>query len=332
MKKMINFKLLSMLTMIFLPLLSMEVEEDSRKRKREEETSEIVRNIRSRIELSDLPPEVKVYIINQGILSVIEHNARQENGIFYPLKGIKEFLSTIYDVSQEWREIEKEFREEFLRNARILAKQVFAPEFSNNSQEEQINLDNQLQAILESEYNQENEIKAAQLLIAGASPNLIINFDTSDPERVYSHRLPIIAMISMTGKFSNLIPLLKAKRVNLDKNYTPHSNPLVGAIENRQLHVVKLLLENGANPNVQVIEDETPLMVAIRNLDIDAVELLLGLKEIDLNLRNEQGETAQDIAIEEKDQNENEEDQELLDRIIKLIKEKKNKNEEDKSI
>ena len=316
--------------MLSLPLLSME--EDSRKRKRDEESEESNRNTRSRIELSDLPPEIRLHIINQGLLSIIEHNARQENGIFHPLAGVREFLSSIYDVSQEWREIEKEFKEELLRNTRTFVKEVFAPEFSNNSQEEQIYLDNQLQAILEGEYNQENEIKAAQLLIAGAHPNLIVNFETTDPERVYGHRLPIIAMISMTGKFSNLIPLLKAKRVDLDKNYTPHSNPLVGAIENKQLHVAELLLQNGANPNAQVIEDETPLMAAIRNLDTDAINLLLQLKKIDLDLKNEQGKTAQDIALEEKEENEDEEDQELFDSIIELIKEKKNKNEEDKPI
>ncbi|CDK30181.1 ankyrin repeat domain-containing protein [Candidatus Babela massiliensis] len=321
----IKFKLLGTLLLmsVFSKIMSMEMEEDSRKRKRDQESEELIRNIRSRIELSDLPPEVRLHILNQGILSIIKHNAQQENGVFHPLKGVKDFIDPILQLNTEYRSL----KDDLLKNTAKMVKQVFAPEFSNNSQEEQVNLDNELKAILEGEYNQENEIRAAQLLIAGANPTLIIDFDTSDPERVYSHRLPIIAMISMTGKFSNLIPLLKAKRVDLDKKYTAHGNPLVGAIENKQLHVAKLLLENGANPNVQVIEDETPLMVAIRNLDIDAVELLLGLTEINLNLKNEQGETAQDIAIEEKDENEDEEDQELLDMIIKLIKEKKNKNE-----
>lgn len=61
-----KFKLLSILILIgiFLPLLSME--EDSHKRKRDEESEEIIRNTRFCIELSDLPLEVRLHIINQG--------------------------------------------------------------------------------------------------------------------------------------------------------------------------------------------------------------------------------------------------------------------------
>ncbi|CDK30182.1 ankyrin repeat domain-containing protein [Candidatus Babela massiliensis] len=289
MNKTSRFKfLLSILILvdITLPLFSME--EDSHKRKREEEQQEVIRNIRSRIELSDLPLEVRLHIINQGILSIIKHNAQQENGIFDPLKEVKEFISSVSLINREYNS----FKNEFLKNARKLAKQVFAPEFSNNSQEEQVNLDNELKAILEGEYNQENEIKAAKLIIAGASPNVMIEIKTSTG----IYQVPIILAISFIGKFKNLIDLLARYKANFNYQLKNGNTALINSIILGYDDISKMLIDNGADVNIKNKEGNTALMLAIIRNRLDIVKELI-FHGADVNARGLENNTALMLAI-----------------------------------
>ena len=288
-KNRFNF-LLSILILvdITLPLFSMEEDSHKRKRDEEEQQQEVIRNIRSRIELSDLPPEVRLHIINQAILSIIENNARQENGIFHPLEGVKEFISSVSLINRDYNS----FKNEFLKNARIFAKQVFASEFRNNSQEEQINLDNQLKEILESAYTKESEIKAAKLIIAGANPNLKIKFNVG----AQNHDLPIIIMISIKNQFKNLIPLLAQYGANLNYRLKNGSTALKSSIALGNNDISKMLIDSGADVNITDKENNTPLMTAAFQGQKDIVRELI-LHKADVNAKGKDGDTALMFAI-----------------------------------
>ncbi len=339
-----KIRLLSTLLLIsvFSQTTPMKMEEDSNKRKRDEEPEEIEKQqkrlktaeeILDILQFSDLPPEIKVHVINQGILNIIKDNASKKDGIFHPLTGVREFLSSIYEANKELSEIEKEFKKELLTNTRTFVKEVFASEFINSSPEE---LGNKLKETLRHKYNEKNEIRAAKLIIAGAE---LSDFNLPIKEGVF-YKIPIISMIARTGKFPNLIPLLKSKGIKLNDNYIIGTSlnytkeaPLNTAILNGRLNVIKFLLENGANPNIEdtkgntaliiatqrsnkeivqmLIESgadvnarnsydsETALMKAVRALNIDIIKLLLNSEKIDLDLKNRRNQTARDIALSE---------------------------------
>jgi uncharacterized protein len=74
--------------------------------------------------------------------------------------------------------------------------------------------------------------------------------------------------------------------------------------------MVKLLLENGANPNLTDANGQTVLMMAITVQNIEIIQLLLD-KKVDLNVRDNNKKQALDYALMTNNQN-----------IIKLITKK----------
>lgn len=73
------------------------------------------------------------------------------------------------------------------------------------------------------------------------------------------------------------------------------STPLMLALRGGQNETAKVLLDGGANPNDRSTEGETPLMIAVKLRDLKAVQLLLG-KAADLSLKDNQGRTAVQFA------------------------------------
>jgi ankyrin repeat protein len=67
------------------------------------------------------------------------------------------------------------------------------------------------------------------------------------------------------------------------------------AVQRSHVNIVKMLLENGADPNLQSSRGETALHFAARQSREDAVRLLLNAK-VNITIQNERGETAMDIA------------------------------------
>jgi ankyrin repeat protein len=67
------------------------------------------------------------------------------------------------------------------------------------------------------------------------------------------------------------------------------------AVQQSHVNIVKILLGNGADPNLQSSRGETALHFAVRQFREDAVRLLLNTK-VNINIQNERGETAMDIA------------------------------------
>ncbi len=258
-----KFKIFILLIIgVSVPILSME--QDCRKRKRIEESENIERN--ELLELLDLPLEIKLNILNQAILSIIQDNASKKDGIFNPLEGIKEFIDSFCFVNKEFAELRREFRDWLLKNAKKFAKQVFASEFINSTQEE---LDNQLEDILVDEYDQENENKLAQLIIAGANVNLNIILDADEGE-IYK-TCPLIEIIRW-GHYYCLIDLLILYGVDVNFKDTDNHTAIWHVIEfKRDETIIEKLIESKAEIN----DDTLELAIFKEHLSVDTLERIL---------------------------------------------------------
>jgi len=103
-----------------------------------------------------------------------------------------------------------------------------------------------------------------------------------------------------------VVELLIARGANVNlKDYFVGITPIFAALQNP--HILKLLLEKGANPNVQIISGQTPLIIAIAENQIEIVKILLA-NGADKTIADLDGKTAVDYA---KEQN--------LDEIIVLL-------------
>lgn len=159
------FMFMNISTQIITMQMDTEQKESTKKRRREE----------------DIEP-VKHEPIND-VLHTTLTTLIQYNSIFNPFHSMEAELSRYPQL---------------IYNAKEVAKEVFAPNESLLTQQE---LNRKLKSILESQYTKEKEIEAAKLIIAGANPNIIINYNNNNSS--------ILNFINNTGKFSNLAGLLK---------------------------------------------------------------------------------------------------------------------------
>lgn len=83
--------------------------------------------------------------------------------------------------------------------------------------------------------------------------------------------------------------------VNTPSNNELHATPLQSAVAGRHAPIVKMLLKNGAQPNVRSRNGETPLHAAAANDDIESIQLLL-LAGADLHLVNNDGKRPLEVA------------------------------------
>ncbi len=89
--------------------------------------------------------------------------------------------------------------------------------------------------------------------------------------------------------------------VNTPSNNGLHATPLQSAVAGRHAPIVRMLLKNGAQPNVRERGGNTPLHTAAANGDVESIQLLI-LAGADLHLQSEDGKRPLDLA-EEKGQN-----------------------------
>ncbi|CDK30176.1 ankyrin repeat domain-containing protein [Candidatus Babela massiliensis] len=250
-----------------MPILSME--QNCHKRKRIEESEDIERNIEPRLELSELlelPAEIKVNILFQGILSIIQHNASKKDGIFKPFDGIKEFLDASSLINKEFAALKRESKDTLLNGAKKVAKQIFASGFLNSAQEE---LDNQLKEILESEYSQENEIKLAQLIIAGANVNLNIILDINEGK---NHKTCPLIEIIKSDHYYCLIDLLILYGADVNFKDTDDYTAIRHVIElERDETIIEKLIESKAEINDDTLESA----IFKESLSVDTLERIL---------------------------------------------------------
>jgi ankyrin repeat protein len=83
--------------------------------------------------------------------------------------------------------------------------------------------------------------------------------------------------------------------VNSSSNNASNVTPLHSAAAGRHAPVVRMLLKNGANPNVRERGGHTPLHTAAINGDAESIQLLI-LGGADLQIRNTEGNIPLDLA------------------------------------
>lgn len=158
------FMLMNISTQIITMQMDTEQKENTNKRRREENIEPVKHE-----SIND--------ILHTTLTTLIQYNS-----IFNPFDSMEAELSRYPQL---------------IYHAKEVAKEVFTPNESMLTQQE---LNRKLKSILESQYTKEKEIEAAKLIIAGANPNIIIN---------YNNNSSILNFINNTGKFSNLAGLLK---------------------------------------------------------------------------------------------------------------------------
>lgn len=85
--------------------------------------------------------------------------------------------------------------------------------------------------------------------------------------------------------------------VNTPSNNELHATPLQSAVAGRHAPLVRMLLKNGAQPNVRERGGGTPLHAAAVNGDTESIQLLI-LAGADLHLRTDDGKRPVDLAEE----------------------------------
>jgi ankyrin repeat protein len=110
-----------------------------------------------------------------------------------------------------------------------------------------------------------------------------------------SHRYPI-HLATVNGNFA-IIKLLIDNGANPDVQDNEGHTPLIKSIECGHEHLVKFFLNNGANPDVSDMDNNTALHWAIMTESIIAIEALLSSKKCNLSLRNNKDETCLHLAV-----------------------------------
>jgi ankyrin repeat protein len=137
-----------------------------------------------------------------------------------------------------------------------------------------------------------------RLLNNGANINGPLNTIWSDEipllEAIQYKKLDIALMLIKRGANVNIEPKRK------DRDF---ENPLsLAAYDQNMTFVLKALLEAGADPNIQVILDSTPLQNASKINNIDAVRLLIG-KGANVNAADSDGITPLIASLSDKKRN-----------------------------
>uniref|UniRef100_A0A6G1S7Y7 Ankyrin repeat domain-containing protein 7 n=1 Tax=Aceria tosichella TaxID=561515 RepID=A0A6G1S7Y7_9ACAR len=110
-----------------------------------------------------------------------------------------------------------------------------------------------------------------------------------------SHRYPI-HLATVNGNFA-IIKLLIDNGANPDVQDNEGHTPLIKSIECGHEHLVKFFLNNGADPDVSDMDNNTALHWAIMTESIIAIEALLSSKKCNLTLRNNKDETCLHLAV-----------------------------------
>lgn len=124
------------------------------------------------------------------------------------------------------------------------------------------------------------------LLANGANP------DYRNPETGIS----ALSIAAAAGNSNMIRALGKNGKANLNISDLQGRTPIFYAIEQDKMDGVRALIILGADINVQDFEGETPLMLALKKKNIDCANLLLKQKNINVNLKDNAGNTAANYA------------------------------------
>lgn len=110
-----------------------------------------------------------------------------------------------------------------------------------------------------------------------------------------SNRYPI-HLATVNGNFA-IIKLLIENGANPNVQDNEGNTPMIKSIECGHEHLVKYFLSNGADPNLSDLDNNTALHWAIMTESIIAIDALLSSKKCDLTLRNNKDETCLHLAV-----------------------------------
>ena len=110
-----------------------------------------------------------------------------------------------------------------------------------------------------------------------------------------SNRYPI-HLATVNGNIA-IIKLLIENGANPNVQDSEGNTPLMKSIECGHEHLVKYFLTNEANPNLSDVDNNTALHLAIITESLIAVDALLSSKKCDLSLRNNKDETCLHLAV-----------------------------------
>lgn len=234
----------------------------------------------------------KFYPMKKGSISnlknIIEDKIRS-NSIFDPLNGIKKIIKEYENQKNE--NYANIFRNRFLTVAESFARKYFAQDELLFTQEER-NYD--LKHILMCEKDSlEFQIKAAKLIIAGISKNLIIRYNTFN--------LSPLLFIAYSEKFMNLIKLLIKNGINI--NYQDDNGKTLfnwALLKNKQ-EIINLLLKKNLDISLQD-SDALELLINLINYNKkNSIKKLLKLINLDIaTIKDKSGKTALNYAYETK--------------------------------
>lgn len=111
---------------------------------------------------------------------------------------------------------------------------------------------------------------------------------------------PILHQAISKNNYENVKEILQGSIENINEQNSIGETALHIAARHGYKNIIKILLEHGANPNIQDIMPMwqfTPLHVAIMHHQEDALLALLESKIIDLSIKNAIGETAFQYAM-----------------------------------
>ena len=120
------------------------------------------------------------------------------------------------------------------------------------------------------------------LLANGANP------DYRNPETGIS----ALTIAAAAGNSNMIRSLGKTGKANLNISDLQGRTPIFYAIEQNKLDAVRALVILGADINAQDFNGETPLILALKKKNIDCANLLLKQKNINVNLKDNAGNTA----------------------------------------
>lgn len=139
---------------------------------------------------------------------------------------------------------------------------------------------------------------AAMLAVETGEPNMVralvgagADFNVRDIDK----NTPLMAAIGYGGdRLVQLVNILSKAGVDMDSG-NAYYTPLYSAIEQKNLPLVKALLDTGANPNLKTEAGDIPLASAIYEPEVLALMLAAGA---DPNIRNRHGESVLFYAID----------------------------------
>jgi len=131
--------------------------------------------------------------------------------------------------------------------------------------------------------------------------NNVIRLLARDPELVNAYSMDGFQPLGLAcyfGHFETAEYLVKAGApINSVSRNGLRVAPIQSAVAGGHLKIVKMLLDQGANPNITEQGGFTPLHAAAQNGDIEMIRLLL-YGGADLTIKSDSGKIAMDIAMD----------------------------------